>query len=287
MNFLTGVISLLDIDEVLGRKLKNPIVIRGRHLRILPGSGEFPNQRPTIEAPMSHGTWVFSAWLPDKSVIWSKRNVDHLFRMGLRYPKFVIPGAFRNRPGPDQLTLRRQRATRGQQECACDKCDAPVHLTRSRLRKPAFKDGFSPSITIALGKESSHTGERAPELIRPAPSAKPKLLDQVRDAIRRKHFSIRTEQAYCDWIRRFILFHQKRHPAEMGEEEITQFLSHLAPEGRVAASTQNQSLSALLFLYKEVLRREVGWLDREERAKRPAGCRQFLRGKRRSDCFQS
>jgi integron integrase len=100
-------------------------------------------------------------------------------------------------------------------------------------------------------------------------SDKPKLLDQVRNAIRRKHFSIRTEQAYCDWIRRFIIFHQKRHPAEMGEDEITDFLSHLARESRVAASTQNQALSALLFLYKEVLKRQIGWLERIERAKRP------------------
>lgn len=103
-----------------------------------------------------------------------------------------------------------------------------------------------------------------------APGDKPKLLDQVRDVIRRKHFSIRTEQAYTDWIRRFILFHKKRHPAEMGEEEITEFLSHLARDGKVAASTQNQCLSALLFLYREVLKREVGWLEKVERAKRPA-----------------
>ena len=110
-----------------------------------------------------------------------------------------------------------------------------------------------------------------PQNLSPGVSAnKPKLLDQVRDVIRRKHFSIRTEKAYCDWIRRFILFHQKRHPAEMGEDEITQFLSHLARDGKVAASTQNQSLSALLFLYKEVLKREIGWLEKVERAKRPA-----------------
>src|SRR5436190_10530105 len=98
----------------------------------------------------------------------------------------------------------------------------------------------------------------------------PKLLDRVRDVIRRKHYSFRTEQIYTDWIRRFILFHKKRHPNEMAETEVTQFLTHLAREGRVAASTQNQALSALLFLYKEVLKREIGWLDQVERAKRPA-----------------
>lgn len=100
-------------------------------------------------------------------------------------------------------------------------------------------------------------------------SNKPKLLDQVRGVIRRKHYSLRTEQAYCDWIRRFILFHDKRHPSEMAESEITNFLTHLATQSNVAASTQNQALSALLFLYKEVLKREIGWLDGVERAKKP------------------
>jgi integron integrase len=100
-----------------------------------------------------------------------------------------------------------------------------------------------------------------------APQNKPKLLDQVRDVIRRKHFSIRTEQSYVDWIRRFILFHNKRHPRDMAEAEVTQFLTHLARDGRVAASTQNQALSALLFLYKQVLKQEIGWLEGVERAK--------------------
>src|SRR6267378_4555610 len=99
---------------------------------------------------------------------------------------------------------------------------------------------------------------------------KPKLLDQVRDVSRRKHFSIRTEQTYVDWIRRFILFHGKKHPTEMAEAEVTQFLTYLAREGKVAASTQNQALSALLFLYKQVLKQEIGWLEGVERAKTPA-----------------
>ena len=99
---------------------------------------------------------------------------------------------------------------------------------------------------------------------------KPKLLEQVRDVIRRKHYSFRTEQTYIDWIRRFILFHGKRHPSEMAEAEVTEFLTYLARECKVAASTQNQALSALLFLYKEVLKQEIGWLDGVERAKRPA-----------------
>ena len=99
---------------------------------------------------------------------------------------------------------------------------------------------------------------------------KPKLLDQVRQKIRLKHYSIRTEQAYVDWIRRYILYHQKRHPQDMGKPEVEQFLTHLAVERNVAASTQNQALSAILFLYKEVLEQDIGWLDGMERAKRPA-----------------
>jgi integron integrase len=100
-------------------------------------------------------------------------------------------------------------------------------------------------------------------------AGKPKLLDQVRDVIRRKHYSIRTEQAYVDWIKRFIIYHGKRHPGEMAEEEVAEFLTHLARDLNVAASTQNQALSALLFLYKEVLKHEIGWLQKVERAKKP------------------
>ncbi len=97
-----------------------------------------------------------------------------------------------------------------------------------------------------------------------------KLLDQVRDVMRLKHYSLRTEQTYCDWIERFIRFHELRHPRELGEGEVSAFLTHLARDGAVAASTQNQALSALLFLYKEVLKQEIGWLEGVERAKRPA-----------------
>ncbi len=97
----------------------------------------------------------------------------------------------------------------------------------------------------------------------------PKLLDQVRDRIRVKHYSIRTETQYVQWIKRFILFNGKRHPIEMGAAEVEAFLSHLAVEGKVSASTQNQALSALLFLYKEVLLIDLPWLDNVVRAKRP------------------
>ncbi len=95
------------------------------------------------------------------------------------------------------------------------------------------------------------------------------LLDQVRDQIRTLHYSIRTEEAYLNWIRQFILFHGKRHPNEMGASEISRFLSHLATERNVAASTQNQALSALLFLYREVLGKSIDWVDDVERARKP------------------
>jgi site-specific recombinase XerD len=98
---------------------------------------------------------------------------------------------------------------------------------------------------------------------------KPKLLDQVRAAIRMRHYSVRTEEAYVSWIKRFILFHGKRHPLEMGKDEITRFLSALAVHGHVSASTQNQALCALLFLYRHVLDQNLGWLEGVVRAKRP------------------
>jgi integron integrase len=101
------------------------------------------------------------------------------------------------------------------------------------------------------------------------PAQEPKLLDQVRGKIRVKHYSIRTEQAYTDWIKRFILHFGKRHPREMGAAEVEQFLTHLAVNRKVSASTQNQAKSALLFLYKEVLAVELPWLDNVEQAKNP------------------
>ncbi|MGP1680691.1 MAG: integron integrase [Burkholderiales bacterium] len=97
----------------------------------------------------------------------------------------------------------------------------------------------------------------------------PRLLDQVRDRLRVKHYSMRTEDAYLQWIRRFIFFHGKRHPREMGGAQVEAFLSHLATDARVAASTQNQALSALLFLYREVLQVDLPWMDGVVRAKRP------------------
>jgi integron integrase len=104
----------------------------------------------------------------------------------------------------------------------------------------------------------------------PPQQARPRLLDRVRAALRARHYSGRTEASYVAWIRRYIIFHDKRHPSEMGAPEVTAFLTSLAVDGQVAASTQNQALSALLFLYRDVLEIDLPWLDEVVRAKRPA-----------------
>jgi integron integrase len=91
----------------------------------------------------------------------------------------------------------------------------------------------------------------------------------MRALIRARHYSLRTEETYVGWVKRFILFHGKRHPRDMGAQEVQQFLAHLALEGHVAASTQSQALSAILFLYQQVLKHDIGWLHDVVRAKQP------------------
>ena len=102
------------------------------------------------------------------------------------------------------------------------------------------------------------------------PGRKPKFLDQLRTFMRARRYSRRTEQAYVDWVRRFILFHNKRHPRQLGEQEIAEFLSDLAVKGNVSASTQNQAFCALLFLYQQFLGKKLGRLDGALRATKPA-----------------
>lgn len=111
--------------------------------------------------------------------------------------------------------------------------------------------------------------ERDAPVVSPAPRT-PRLLDQVRQALRLRHYSRRTEEAYLLWVRRFVLFHGKRHPRDLGPAEVERFLGHLATQRNVAASTQNQALNALLFLYNKVLAIELPWMDAIVRAKRPA-----------------
>jgi integrase len=119
-----------------------------------------------------------------------------------------------------------------------------------------------------LKREQPTTIGRAPLANASSPPQKPKLLDQVLHTIRTRHYSYRTEKAYVHWIKRFIFFHNKRHPIEMGEVEIAQFLSTLAEQRHVSASTQNQALNALLFLYKEILEKKIGLIQGVVRAKR-------------------
>jgi integrase len=118
-----------------------------------------------------------------------------------------------------------------------------------------FAGAFTPALAV---REAGLAG-----------APKPRLLDRVRETIRARHYSHRIEKAYVHWIKRYIFFHSKRHPAEMGAPEVTAFLTSLAVQDKVAASTQNQALSALLFLYREVLGVELPWLDDVVRAKRP------------------
>ena len=128
--------------------------------------------------------------------------------------------------------------------------------------------GFNPPNSLAIARRFWQHRHVPPTTAAAARS--PKLLDRVRWHLRVKHYSIRTEQVYVDWIRRFILFHRKRHPNEMGECEITEFLTHLAVNKHVAASTQNQAFAALLFLYQQVLDRKLDFIDNVQCVTRPA-----------------
>ena len=122
-----------------------------------------------------------------------------------------------------------------------------------------------PPIRSVPPQPSSSQPQPAP----PPGNRQPKLLDRLREALRARHYSPRTEQTYCHWVKRFIFFHNVRHPAEMAEPEINAFLTHLAVQEKVSASTQNQALSALLFLYRHVLGRPIGDLGEVVRARRP------------------
>jgi len=125
---------------------------------------------------------------------------------------------------------------------------------------PPFGDGL-PGADIA--QDSGIPAER------PASDGGPRLLDRVRREIRVRHYSIRTESSYVDWIRRFIIFNDKRHPSEMGASEVTAFLTHLAVDRSVAPSTQAQAKSAILFLYRVVLNTALPWLDEVVSASNP------------------
>ncbi len=124
------------------------------------------------------------------------------------------------------------------------------------------------SVRYGVAAECSPAAPVLRETAAAGPS-KPKLLDRVRHAVRARHYSPRTEKACVHWIKRYIFFHGKRHPGEIGAAEVTAFLTAPAVRERVAASTQNQALNALLFLYRQILGVELPWLDDLVRAKRP------------------
>jgi integron integrase len=122
---------------------------------------------------------------------------------------------------------------------------------------------------VSGGNSAETDGASARTSLPPGPPPPPRLLDQVRDRLRVRHFSRRTEQAYVGWIRRFILANDKRHPRDLGGPEVERFLTRLAVDGNVAPGTQNQALAALLFLYREVLGQQLPWMESVVRAKRP------------------
>ena len=135
---------------------------------------------------------------------------------------------------------------------------APLSAKRSSSVKPRSGGAgaaATPSLQAPLPPQTQSAEQEPPR----APPAR--LLDRVRHAVRLRHYSIRTEQAYVDWVRRFILFHGKRHPDKLGAAEVQSFLTHLAVDRSVASPTQNQAKSALLFLYREVLSVRLPWLD--------------------------
>ena len=164
---------------------------------------------------------------------------------------------------------------------------APTERPKSRSQQPHFfrrrvvvQDAPPPDyrppdspflrldLPVSFPVRAQAPSSQAP-VVSPGGPSSPALLDLVRNAIRTRHYSRRTEIAYIGWIRRFIHFHGRQHPKEMGTLEVVRYLTNLAVEGHVSASTQNQAFSALLFLYREVLERELTGLDEVVRAKRP------------------
>jgi integron integrase len=134
---------------------------------------------------------------------------------------------------------------------------------------PRPHGGFAATYTSPGAGSTSPDVPIAPRPAPPPPPSQPKLLDRLREALRSRHYSDRTEQCYRHWVKRFIFFHHVRHPVTMAEPEINAFLTHLAVKDKVSASTQNQALSALLFLYRYVLDREIGNLGEVIRARKP------------------
>ena len=138
----------------------------------------------------------------------------------------------------------------------------PLSVVRRDEQRSQTRPFLSTRSHLLPSIDCSNSAVPSPDL------RKPTLLDQVRHVLRVRHYSYQTEKTYVHWIKRFILFYGKRHPQEMGQEEVEQFLTSLAVDRHVSATTQNQALHSILFLYREVLARELGWLDNMVLAKR-------------------
>src|SRR5262245_2424579 len=174
-------------------------------------------------------------------VCFEKRiNLSCLFSIFALYSPFVLFSLF----GKGKQCMERSSSDRQRQD--------PHRQARFRPTRTDSTRALAPS--PASGSQPTAQGS--------------KLLDQARAAIRLRHYSLRTEDTYVHWMKRFIVFHGKRHPAEMGEKEIEHFLSALAVDQRVSAATQNQALNAILFLYRHVLALKPGWIENVVRAKR-------------------
>lgn len=145
----------------------------------------------------------------------------------------------------------------------CGPSQGGMRESTSHQREINFFNRFRPPKILRM--DTSPTPPQGEEAMSAPPP--PRLLDAMRQRIRVLHYSLRTAQAYVDWARRFILFHGKRHPREMGAPEVTAFLTHLAVDRQVSASTQNQAKAAILFLYKEVLQFDLPWLGEVVAAK--------------------
>ena len=159
-------------------------------------------------------------------------------------------------------------------QASCDAASEPADLCGGSPRTvPALRAGPSPgslkNATLAPSSSRAVVATPFPSVTPPPATRQPKLLDLLRGALCARHYSPRTEQTYCHWVKRFIFFHHVRHPAEMGEPEVNAFLTSLATKGTVSASTQNKALSALLFLYRYVLARPLGQLGEVVRARKP------------------
>jgi hypothetical protein len=224
------------------------------------GSASPGGPAPTIVAGFESRTAFFPMRRPSLRLVWSRPAYSWITTT-------ATPGPIRPELGRCARGVRRGRTTaawpRGRPNPGRGR---PGHRTVRRSGVAGNRWHAPRLLALAWPPSDPHRKSTNP-LAWPRPSA-PRLLDRVRGALRARHYSPRTEEAYVGWIRRYVLFHNKRHPDQMSEAEVSAFLTALAARN-VSASTQNQALAAVLFLYKVVLGRSLGWVDDIARAKMP------------------